>query len=203
MEHDSFLRFQTHLCLKGEKPIYLIQRSINMSSKYRFVKSEGQEDKNACWAASLVWWLRATKLKNVEQWEIMSSDEYSSLWNIPQGGDGTITEAGLMTIVNDARWGMSHQKLSPTSQLDPAVMRAHLNFGPVYVGFFDVTRGGNHVNVIYDINGNEADPQVSVMEPGWVKKKDGTFKGKHVSRRLSYYKNGAAVILASPQFRLN
>lgn len=167
-----------------------------MGSRYRYVKSEGQDDKNACWAASLVWWLKATNKGLYEQWDLMSSDEYSGLWS-GTGGNGTVSESGIMTIVTDKRWGMSHQKLEIGSQLDAAVLKAHLNFGPVYIGYKDIVSNGNHVNVIYDIFGDDQYAQVSVMEPGFHKKSNGKFNGKHLTRSLSFYRNGVA-ILASP-----
>jgi hypothetical protein len=168
-----------------------------MGSRYRYVRSEGQEDKNACWAACLVWWLRATNKKRMEQWELMSSDEYSDLWfKLDQGG--TISEDGLKKIMTDTRWEMTHQKLELGSQLDYGVINAHLNFGPIYIGYNDVVVGGNHVNIIYDVHGNESYPQVSVMEPAYRKKADGTFKGKHLTRGLTYYRAPGVVYLASP-----
>jgi hypothetical protein len=168
-----------------------------MASRYRNFHSEGQDDKNACWAACLVWWLRATNKARYEQWELMSSDQYSGLWDV-SGSEGTVSEQGILTIVQDSRWGMTHQKLSSGSQLDTATIKAHLNFGPVYIGYKDLVVNGNHINIIYDCFGNDQYPQVSVMEPGYHKKSNGKFKGKHLTRGLSYYKSSGVVILASP-----
>lgn len=170
-----------------------------MASRYKNYTAEGQDDNNACWAACLVWWLRVTNKMHSEQWEIMSSDEYSDLWNVT-GGDGTISEAGILQIVSDSRWGMVHQKLALGSHLDYATLKAHLNFGPVYIGYGDIVSGANHVNIIYDVFGHEKFPQVSVMEPAFAKKSGGGFKGKHVERSLAYYRSSSnPVILASPK----
>ena len=169
-----------------------------MASKYRIVKPEGQQDKNACWAACLAWWLRATNnKKKLEQWEIISSDEYADLWDKFNKG-GTISEDGIKTIIKDTRWEMSHQKLDSGRQLDYSVIKAQLNFGPIYIGFNDIVQGGNHVNIIYEIFGDENYPQVGVMEPAFFKKKDASFRGEHLTRGLSYYRAPGVVHLASP-----
>ena len=144
------------------------RENYNMASRYRYVKEIGQEDKNSCWAASLAWWLKATKKSKKKQWELISSDEYAVLWDTA-GSGGTVSEAGIMTIVTDNRWEMSHQKLESGSHLDASVLKAHLNFGPVYIAYRDMVSNGNHVNVIYDIFGPDEYPQVSVMEPGYSK----------------------------------
>ena len=168
-----------------------------MASRYFYKKAEGQDDKNACWAACLVWWLKATNKAHYEQWELMGSDEYSDLWNTANSG-GTISEAGILTIVQDTRWRMAHQKLDSAPQLTAEILRGFLSNGPVYIGYKDLISNGNHVNIIYDIFGNESYPQVSVMEPGFKKKSNGKFKGKHITRGLSYYRTSGVVILASP-----
>ncbi len=171
-----------------------------MGSKYRNVKAIGQEYKNSCWAASLAWWLKATNKRNIEEWEILDDDEYSDLWDTPTGST-TISEEGLLKVMKDARWGMTHQKIENGSDLTGAVLAAHLNFGPVYIGYQDVVVGGGHVNVIYGMDGPWEYPRVYAMEPAYKKRKDGTFKGAHVDRGLSYYR-GRKVILASPAYKI-
>lgn len=172
-----------------------------MGSKYRYVPAEGQEDNNSCWAACLVWWLRATNKRRMEQWEVMSEDAYSDLWDNPTS-EGTITDQGLLTIVNDNRWEMRSQVIEKGVDLNGAIIKAHLHFGPVYIGYYDDVRGGKHVNVIYDIYGPIDYPRVLLMEPASKRKNNGTFKGKHDDRGLSYYRFGK-VILGSPRHKLN
>ncbi len=169
-----------------------------MASRYRNFKSEGQDDKNACWAACLVWWLRATNKRKIEQWEIMSDDQYSDLWNPQQGGDGTIQEAGMSKVVKDGRWQMDYEKVENAKNFSYATLSSHLAYGPVYIGYKDLVSNGNHVNVIYNLFGPEQYAQVSVMEPGHKKKSNGKFEGKHLTRSLNYYRNSGIIILGSP-----
>ena len=172
-----------------------------MGSRYRYVGAVGQEDKNACWAACLSWWLKATNKRRIEQWEIMDDDAYSDFWDV-EGSSGTISREGLLSIMKDPRWGMVHQVVERGSDLTSAVVEAHLNFGPIYVGYYDVVVGGNHVNIIYDISGAAGYPQVKIMEPAGYRKRDGSYKGKHLERGLTYYR-AKEVILASPKDKLS
>ncbi len=171
-----------------------------MGSKYKNVKPVGQEDKNACWAASLSWWLRATNKRKIEQWEIMDDDRYSDLWDV-SGSGGTIQETGIVKIMTDPRWGMTHQKIHNRADLTWAVLAAFLNFGPIYIGYYDVVVGGNHVNVIYDMDGPMEYPRLHAMEPAYKRKSNGKYKGMHVERAISYYRSNG-VLLASPQVKV-
>lgn len=172
-----------------------------MASRYRNYKAVGQEDRNACWAASLCWWLKATNKKRIEQWEIMDDEEYSDLWDV-SGSEGTISEDGILKIVKDGRWEMDHYKVDSGVNFTASLLDSFLAFGPVYIGYTDIVNGGHHVNVIYDMYGDWAYPQVCAMEPGSKKKADGTFVGRHVERGLNYYRSGA-VILASPKNKIS
>ena len=136
---------------------------MGQTARYRATTPVGQEDQHSCWAACLEWWsLAAKKLVN-EQWMLM--EDYDSLWD--NGGDGTISRAGMLRIVTDGRWGMNHQVLL-ASQLTYNVLRGFLEKGPVYTGFFSRRVQGNHVNVIWRMSGNQStrdNPRLGVMEP--------------------------------------
>ena len=163
--------------------------------RYRNIAAVGQQDNTACWAASLEWWARATGREETEQWILM--EDYDYLWsNRP---DGTISRAGMITLVSDARWRMSHQVLPTVNDLNPIVLFAFLRSGPVFTGFFDRQVNGNHVNVIYGMGNGDNDPTVFAMEPGASRRNDGSYRGRHVHRRLSYYKRQGEIILASPR----
>jgi hypothetical protein len=157
-----------------------------MSSYYRTLRAEKQEDPRSCWAACLAWWLRATiNRPSFQQYELI--EEYTDLW---MGGDGTVSRKALYEIVTDYRWQMKTQWIQ-SHQLTPDVIREHLLGGPIYIGYREPAVGGNHVNVIYDIIGTDELPRVKVMEPNG---------GKHRTRSLTRYKNGGELILASPYY---
>ncbi len=163
--------------------------------RYRQVAAVGQQDNTACWAACLEWWARAVGREETEQWILM--EDYDFLWD--NGGDGTISRAGLLTIVRDSRWRMEHQVLPTVQDLNPVVLFAFLRTGPVFTGFFDQQVSGNHVNVIYGMGNGETNPRVFAMEPGHTRRSDGSYRGRHVHRDLSYYKRQGDIILASPR----
>ena len=163
--------------------------------RYRQIAAVGQQDNTACWAASLEWWARATGREETEQWILM--EDYDYLWS--NRADGTISRAGMITLVSDARWRMDHQVLPTVNDLNPIVLFAFLRTGPVFTGFFDRQVNGNHVNVIYGMEKGDDDPTVFAMEPGSSRQNDGSYTGAHVHRRLSYYKRQGEVILASPR----
>jgi len=162
--------------------------------RYRQIAAIGQQDNTCCWAASLEWWARASGRENTEQYILI--EDYDYLWD--NGGDGTISRAGMLTIVRDARWRMNHQVLPSVNDLNSTVMFAFLRSGPVYTGFWDRQVNGNHVNVIYGM-GDGDDPPIYAMEPAHSRRSDGSYRGRHVRRHLSYYKRQGEVILASPR----
>lgn len=172
-----------------------------MASRYRSVKPIGQGYPNTCWAASLAWWLRATRKATLEEWEIMDDEHYSDLWDRPDGST-PIDEPGLLKIMTDPRWGMKHQKILSGRDLSGPILAAHLNFGPIYIGYYDVVGNNNHVNVIFDIDGPLEYPRVWAMEPQYKRNSDGTYLGMHVDRGIGYYR-GHQVILASPSQKVN
>lgn len=172
-----------------------------MSSKQRYynLKAEGQDHPKNCWAACLVWWLKASLRGVYEQDYIVQ--EYSYGWN--NNGDNLLSKQAILDIVTCTEWRMFHQEIPTVAQFDKAVLSAHLNFGPVYIGYYEQAVGSHHVNVIYDMWGNDINPQVRVMEPAAVRNNaDATYKGKHLTRGLNHYKQSGAVILASPDVKV-
>ena len=163
--------------------------------RYRQIPAVGQQDDTACWAASLEWWARAANREETEQWMLM--EDYDHLWG--SRSDGTISRAGMLAIIRDNRWRMSHQVLPDRSHLTREVMFAFLRSGPVYVGYFDRNVGGNHVNVIYGMADEGANPRLYAMEPAHRRNGDGSYRGSHLQKVLNNYRTQGEIILASPR----
>ena len=157
---------------------------------YKNISAEGQYDGKLCWAACLAWWTRATDRLNREQdW---FQEEFSQLWEPPR--DGTIDDDGMKRILSDLRWRMYWEPVKSQVKLTPGLMRRYLNYGAVYLGYYDSNISSPHVNVIYAMTGGGSDPQVSVMEPRHTMNSDGSFQGAHLTRTLSYYKSPGCTI---------
>ncbi len=167
-----------------------------MSKNYRWVRAEGQEDGNLCWAACMAWFTRATKLPNREQNWIQT--EFSRLWENQDGG--TLTDDKMREFLNDALWRLYWESFGSGAELTLDVLKRYLEYGPVYVAYFDQTLNSKHVNIIYSIHGEGGNPQLGVMEPRFNMNGDGSFDGKHLRRTLSYYQApGSRVFIACPQ----
>ncbi|HKX84195.1 MAG TPA: hypothetical protein VJL58_08250, partial [Pyrinomonadaceae bacterium] len=160
-----------------------------MASKYRYIDAVGQYDENACWAASLEWWLKATNLGNIYQDDVF--EYYPSF----RDTNGTITREGIQTLITDPQWYMSYDHVVSATTFSKSKVKQHLKSGPMYIGYWDQKVGGYHVNVIYAYGAG----QVSVMEPMGEKEQNGPgYIGKHLKRKLSYYKFGGEIFIGSP-----
>lgn len=169
------------------------------SKKYHHIKAEGQENPKLCWAACLVWWLKATNRGKYEQYEL--DIKYSEGWD--NGSDNLLSRKGILDVVTTKDWRMFSQEIPAVAQFDKATLSAHLNFGPVYIGYYEQLVGSHHVNIIYDMWGGDVNPQLAVMEPAAVRNnKDATYKGKHLTRGLNHYKQAGEIILASPDVKV-
>ena len=162
----------------------------NKNVNFRNISAEGQDDGKLCWAACMAWWTRATDRLNRDQsW---FQEEFSQFWQPPR--DGTIDDQGMMTIISDRRWRMYWEPVTQVN-LTPALMRRYLNYGAVYLGFYDSNISSPHVNVIYKMIGSGNNPQLEVMEPRHtMNSSDGSFQGAHLTRTLSYYKSPGCTI---------
>ena len=156
-----------------------------MGKDYRNIKGVKQIDETTCWAAGLVWWLKAVRNRtDFTQEDLLQ--EYIAYWR--DTPDGAITKYGMHTLVNDVRWRMSSKWIVPY-MFTSTLLNENLARGPVYIGYYEKKAKGNHVNVIYEAIGNDASPRLRVMEPNG---------GKHKVKPFSYYQVGMELILASP-----
>jgi hypothetical protein len=156
-----------------------------MSKNYRNITAEKQIDETTCWAAALVWWLKAVRNRtDFTQEDLLQ--EYIAYWR--DAPDGAITKYGMSNLVYDARWRMSVQ-WPLAFQFFPTILREHLARGPIYIAYYEKKVKGNHVNVIYEAIDSGDSPRLRVMEPNG---------GKHKVRPFSYYQGVGELILASP-----
>lgn len=167
--------------------------------------AEGQMDATACWAASYVWWLKATPgQRPVDQKTIMS--QAFSL-GVVDNTDGTIQIEPFRRFLQ-GRHGDKRVALLPASEVGAFLRARDLARQPVIIGFRRGPLGG-HINVIHGIDGE----QVQVMEPWWPEpdndpsvefdKVDGypvyshrgtgapfVFRGTLIRRPLNWYTSG-------------
>jgi hypothetical protein len=159
-----------------------------MDSYYIYLPAEGQLDPNACWAASLKWWLFAAKTISKTQEDILSSyDCYD---------DGSVSEKTIKSVIDDSRWGMT-KKVMTASSLTPSALRKHLDYGPVYIGYTETSTYKKHVNVIYDLDSKNGVTRVAVMEPQAREKADWTYEGEHQIKSLREFNRLGKVYLGS------
>lgn len=167
-----------------------------------YAKAEGQNDGTLCWAACMAWWTRATNRADRSQTWVQ--EEFTHFWSDANGmtNKGTIGDASMWELISYPLWRMYGERVYTSSNLTPALLQRYLNYGPVYIGFYDAGISSPHVNVIYKMKGNGSNPQVWAMEPRYSAKNDGTdnFEGKHVIRNFSHYTSpGCTIFLGSPQ----
>jgi hypothetical protein len=160
-----------------------------MASKYRKIDAVGQYDENACWAACMEWWLKATNLGSVVQ------DDLFTDYLLLRGDGGSISREGLVQLMDDPRWYMERDGFYHATSLTKAKLKEYLKKGPVYFGYYDKQILSNHVNVIYGVSGN----QVYAMEPHFKQNSDGSYQGRHVMRSLSYYNFTGEVFIGTPK----
>lgn len=157
-----------------------------MNGNYRNIKAVKQIDETTCWAASLEWWLKVVGGRGEFTQEDLLK-EYHQYWK--DTPDGTITKAGMMSLVYDPRWRMNVQ-WTYAYQFSEAILEEHIARGPIYIGYYEKKVSGNHVNVIYQAIDKGSYSRLKVMEPNG---------GKHKIRNHSYYQGIGEIIIASPK----
>lgn len=160
-----------------------------MDNYYVYLPAEGQLDPGACWAACLRWWLFATKTISKPQEDILSSYDSSE-------DDGTVSEKTIKQIIDDPQWGMTRQVL-PASKFKSSVLKKHLEYGPVYVGYTETGSNKKHVNVIYDMDSKNGSTRVACMEPQAREKEDWTYEGEHQIKSLRDFNRLGTVYIGS------
>lgn len=159
-----------------------------MDNHYIYLPAEGQLDASACWAACLRWWLFATQSISKPQEDILSS--YDS------NDDGTVSEKTIKLIISDPQWGMT-KKILPASKFKSSVLKKHLQYGPVYVGYTETGTYKKHVNVIYDLDSENGVTRVGCMEPQATMKEDTTYEGEHRIKSLREFNRVGTVYIGS------
>ena len=135
-----------------------------MGKDYLHITPVAQFDPTACWAASLEWWARAIGGRTiVRQLDLINI--YLRYWDSSGDPDtnpnyGTISRAGLIAVINDARWSMTSSAMAG-SQLTTSLLNQKMRYGPVLIGYYEPAVSGNHVVVAY----GASDTHVAVMNP--------------------------------------
>ena len=115
-----------------------------MQRNYLNISAEGQDDGKLCWAASMSWWTRATNRVNRSQ--VWVQEEFEHLW---VNGDGTLGDSAMKEIISYSPWRMYRDWYSAGGPgLTRELLKSYLNFGPVFIGFYDNAILSPHVNVI-------------------------------------------------------
>jgi hypothetical protein len=145
----------------------------------------GQFDKNACWAASISWWLKVMahgfyKRKWLTQSELIQ--RFNSLCD----ENGALQKEKFRTVCEDAEVRITLKYISPASlQSDYPDLDS-----PVILVFNYPKIGGTHMNVIF----NREDDKVQCMEPYFpYPGQDGKRTGQIVTRPLNFFGNSEQV----------
>ena len=135
-----------------------------MAKDYLSIAAVQQFDPTACWAAALQWWARAIGGRTVvRQLDLLSI--YVRFWDSSGDPDtnpnyGTISRAGLISVIGDSRWSMTASAIAG-GEFTTALLNQKMRFGPVILGYFEPEVGGNHVVVAY----GASETHVAVMNP--------------------------------------
>lgn len=159
-----------------------------VTNEYKKIQAIKQEQSNACWAACLAWWMKATNhplplsqhalrqesdIKNMYRSDSVTGTVFSK----KQKDYGILEKWELLSVFRQPRFGMYvHEE----SNINPwHIAETLADNGPIIIGFFDPFAQGNHVNVIcgYDVDTE----MVEVMEPR---------NGRFVERGLTTYTGG-------------
>jgi hypothetical protein len=159
-----------------------------MAKDYLSIAPVQQFDPTACWAAALQWWARAIGGRVVvRQLDLLSL--YVRYWDSAGDPDtnpnyGTISRAGLISVIQDSRWSMTASAMAG-GDLTTRLLNQKMRFGPVILGYYEPAVSGNHVVVVY----GASETHVAAMNP------DGA---RFVGRPIGDYSGSPEVILGIP-----
>jgi len=158
-----------------------------MSKDYLRIAPVAQFDPTSCWAAALEWWARAIGGRAVvRQLDLLNI--YVRYWDSRDPDNnpnyGTISRTGLISVLNDTRWGMVASPM-PGAQLTTVLLNQKMRLGPVIIGYYEPEVQGNHVVVAYGASAT----YVAAMNPD-----GGHFRG----RLVNHYASSPEVILGIP-----
>lgn len=160
-----------------------------MAKNYLYISAIGQLDNMACWAACLKWWYKAAKSITKSQRKII--DKYNYLTD----EYGAMDESGIERLIELNK--MKKRVFEQATKFTGNALWEYLKNGPVYVAFTETRYDSRHVNVIYDIFGTVANPQVWVMEPQARENPDLTYEGEHTIKPLSEFNRRGKVIIGA------
>lgn len=147
------------------------------------INSEGQIHGNACWAASISWWLSAMALHNKRRpkSQVDLINEFGQL----------LDYSGAMSLKNIKKVCQSAEIRIDLKYVTPASLKKDFNFSSPCLIIFNYPKvGGTHMNVIF----NQSGDNVTAMEPYFpFPGEDGKRKGQYVTRPLSFYCNSEEV----------
>ena len=137
------------------------------------------ENQNYCWAASLSWWLKATRNRDYSVGDLLYI--YENWLNSEEGENyGALNEVGMYKLINDQRWHLHYDK-KKTDKITAEYMNRILQRGPVMVAYYEPKVKGFHMNVIVAGAGlGDVASGLLVMDPNY---------GNFQIRNIKYYKD--------------
>jgi hypothetical protein len=147
------------------------------------LKPEGQIHGNACWAASISWWLRAMALvgkrRQLDQVEMI--DKFSSYMDY----SGGVSPKNIKRVCESAEVRIELKFVTPD------VLKKDFKFDSPCLIIFNYPKvGGTHMNVIF----NQIGDTVACMEPFYPHPgEDGLRSGQYVRRPLAFFCNSPEV----------
>lgn len=147
------------------------------------ISSTGQIHGNACWAASISWWLSAMSLHNKRRpkAQVDLINEFGEL----------LDYSGAMSLKNIKKVCQSAEIRIDLRYVTPAALKKDYNFSSPCLIIFNYPKvGGTHMNVIF----NQSGDNVTAMEPFYPHPgEDGKRTGQYIQRPLSFYCNSEEV----------
>ena len=158
-----------------------------MAKDYLSIAPVTQFDPTSCWAAALEWWARAIGGRTVvRQLDLLNL--YVRYWDSRDPDNnpnyGTISRDGLISVIGDSRWGMTASPMAG-GEFTTSLLNQKMRLGPVILGYYEPSVGGNHVVVAY----GASDTYVAAMNP------DG---GRFLGLPVGHYSQSPEVILGIP-----
>ncbi|MFO0916355.1 MAG: hypothetical protein U0795_25585 [Pirellulales bacterium] len=148
------------------------------------IQPVGQNDRNACWAASISWWLNAYSLHFKRRW--LTQNDLLAKFTDKCLDDGSLPISQLRSVCESAEVRID------LAYMSPAKFRSDYETidGPLLIVFNYPTVGGTHMNVIFDRQGGT----VMAMEPYFpFPGRDGQRTGKYERRDLTFYANSTEI----------
>lgn len=140
--------------------------------------AEGQQHSNACWAASVSWWMSAMALHN-KRTPYTQTDLLADFNKHALAAGGSVPPSEMRKIFESAKIRIE-LKFMPPAELKNS------NFDtPCIIIFKYPAAGGTHMNVVFDRQGDT----VMCMEPFYplVAKPTGERTGTYIRRPINFF----------------